>query len=219
LLQNQIKKITLLGDAAGKALPYQRTKDANGNDLVVISVPPNPPSPVASVLAMECEGDRIKLAPYKHKYDPAKKQISLDAANFQAYAYTVKSLSLSYDGEQNAIVNWRFSKGGSPTIVWTFDVPESGDYELEIDYALNKRSAGLPVDVLIDHEKQLTFTTEDSGGDTICKKFSVGTVHLEKGKKDIALNAPRSNETKLFVMQLIKGITLTKKQQPTTNSL
>jgi len=211
LLQNQIKQITLLADPARTPLPYQRCKDANGNDLVVVSVPGNPPSAVASVIAVECAGGRLKLAPFKHEYDAAKKQIYLAAANFQAYASNVKALSLYYDGEQKAIVNWRHGKGGGPTVAWTYEVPEAGEYNLEMDYALNKRFAGLSVEVLIEHNQQLTFTTEDTGGDSVCKKISIGTVRLEKGKQDIAFDTEKSNEAKLFVMQQLKGVCLTKK--------
>ena len=211
LLQNKIKRITLLADPTRKPLSYQRSKDANGNDLVVVSVPGNPPSTVATVIAVECEGDLLKLSPFKHGYNPVKKQIYLDAANFQAYASNVKALSLYYDGEQKAIVNWRHGKVGDPTVAWTYQVPEAGEYNIEIDYALNKRFAGLPVDVLIDHKKQFSFTTEDTGGDSIFKKISVGTVRLEKGKQDIAFDSGKSDEAKPFVMQQLKGIYLTKK--------
>ena len=121
----------------------------------------------------------------------------------------MKALSLYYDGERKAVVNWRHGKGGGPTVAWTYEVPEAGEYNIEIDYAVSKRSAGLPVDVLIDHKKQLTFTTEDTGGDGICKKISVGTVRLEKGKQDIAFDSGKSHEDKLFVMQQLKGIYLT----------
>lgn len=65
--------------------------------------------------------------------------------------------------------------------------------------------------MLIDHKKQLTFTTEDTGGDSICKKIFVGTVRLEKGKQDIAFDSGKSKETNIFVMQKLKGICLTKK--------
>ncbi len=212
LVQNKIKKVYFVADADKKSLPYTRTKDANGNDTIVINVPNAPPQKVATAIAVVCEGDKLVLAPFKHRYDAAKKQIYLDAANFQAYASNVKALSLYYDGEQKAIVNWRHGKGGGgPTVAWTYEVPEAGEYNLEIDYALNKRFAGLPVDVLIDHQKQLTFATADTGGDSVCKKISVGTVRLEKGKQDIALDAGKSDATKLFVMQQLKGVYLTKK--------
>ena len=212
LLQNQIKRISLLGDPGRKPLPHQRTKDANGNDLVVITVPADAPRAIASAIAVECEGDVLQLAAFKHAYDPAKKQIYLDSANFQAYASNVKALNLYYDGAQQAIVNWRQDKGGSsPTVAWTFAAREGGEYEVEIDCAVNQRSAGLPVAVLIDHQKQLSFTTPATGGDNVCKKVLVGTVRLEQGKRDLALELEKSDGNRPAVMQRLRGVYLTKK--------
>gem|GEM_PF-91340 len=211
LVQNKIKSIHFVADADKSPLAYTRSKDDNGNDTIVISVPAAPLQQPATAIAVEGEGDKLVLAPFRHGFDVAKKQIHLDAANFQAYATNVKALSLYYDGEQKAVVNWRHGKVGDLTVAWTYDVPEAGEYELEIDYALNKRSAGLPVEVLIDHRKQLTFTTTDTGGDTVCKRVSVGTVRLEKGRQDIALNSGKSDAPKIYVMEQLKGLYLTKK--------
>jgi alpha-L-fucosidase len=210
LVQNKIKTIHFVADADKKPLPYARSKDANGNDTIVISVPSASPQKVATAIAVECEGDKLVLAEFKHAYDAAKKEIRLDAANFQAYASNVKSLSLYYDGEQKAIVNWRASKS-SMAVAWTFDAPEAGEYELTLDYALSKRLAGMSVEVLVDHQPQLTFTTEDTGGETVCKKISVGTVRLKAGKQEIAFDSTKSKVGKLFVMQQLKGVYLTKK--------
>jgi alpha-L-fucosidase len=210
LVQNKIKKVYSVADAEKKPLAYTRSKDANGNDTIVITVPSAPPQKVATAIAVECEGDKLELTAFKHTYDSAKKQIHLAAANFQAYASSVKALSLYYDGEQQSIVNWRCGKGSS-TVAWTFDAPTAGEYDVEIDYAANKRSAGLSVAVLIDHQQQLTFTTQITGADNVCKKILVGTVRLKQGKQDLALNFEKSDGNKLFVMQQLKGIYLTKK--------
>jgi pullulanase/glycogen debranching enzyme len=211
LVQNKVERISFLADAGRKALPYARSKDENGNDLVVIRVPDAPPQSVATVIAVECEGESLRLAPFKHAYDAAKKQIRLAAANFQAHAQSVKSMSLYYDREQKAIANWRYDKGRGATVAWTFEAPEAGEYIVEIDYALHKRHAGMPVDILIDHKKQLSFTTQQTGGDSVYKRIPVGTVRLEKGRQDLALDPARSNASKLFVMQLLRGVYLTRK--------
>ena len=211
LLQNKIRKISFTADAGKRPLTYTRSKDSNGNDVVAIDVPNVPLQKVATVIAVECEGGSLVLAPFKHAYDASKKQIYLAAANFQAHAQSVKSLTLYYDREQKAMVNWRYDKGHGPTVAWTYEVPEAGEYGVEIDYALNKRFSGLPVDILIDRKKQISFRTEDTGGDNMCKKIFAGTVRLEKGKQDIAFALARSNEDKLFVMQQVGGVYLTRK--------
>ena len=116
-------------------------------------------------------GESLELAPFRHAYDPVKKQIHLHAANFQAHASSVKDLSLYYDAEQKPIVNWRRGKdGGRPTVAWTFEPPESGVYDVSIEYASNKRSAGQSMEVIVDRKRQLAFTTRDTGGDKLCQK-------------------------------------------------
>ena len=176
----------------------------------MVDVPNNAPDKTATVIAVQCEGKDLELSPYKHAYDPDKKQIYLSAANFHAHAGNVKDMRLYYDRQEKAIVNWRYNKGRGPTVAWTYDVPEAGEYNVEIDYSLHRPHTGVPVDVLVDGRKQLSFTTKDTGGYDHYKKASIGTVKLEKGKQDFALDVVKSDVNKLYVMQL-KGVYLTKK--------
>jgi hypothetical protein len=64
--------------------------------------------------------------------------------------------------------------------------------------------------VLIDHQKRLTFTAQAPGGDNVCKQTLVGTVWLEQGNQDLALDLEKSDGNKLFEMQQLKGVYLTK---------
>jgi hypothetical protein len=164
-----------------------------------------------TVIAVEGEGDQLTLAPYRHAYDPATKRIFLAAANFQAYASTIKGFTLSYDPEKKAVVDWRYNKGLGPTVAWTFEAPEAGDYELSLEYAVESHSAGVPIEVLIDHKRQLSFTTEATGGEKGCERKVIGTVKLEKGRQELALQPVKSEANKLFVLQQLRGVTLTKK--------
>lgn len=211
LVQNKIKRISFVADAARKPLPHTSSQDANGNDTIVIDVPGQPPQKTMTVIAVEGEGDRLQLAPFRHAYDPAKKELFLAAANFQAYAGTIKGFTLSYDPEKKAIVDWRYNKGMGPTVAWTFEVPEAGEYELALEYALDSHSAGIPIDVLVDHRRQLSFKTEASGGEKGCERRVIGTVKLRKGTQDLALQPVKSEANKLFVMQQLRGVTLTRK--------
>lgn len=210
LLQNKIRKISFLTDADHKPLSYIRSKDTNGNDIVVITVPATAPQKVATVVDVECEGNSLRLLPFKHAYDPVKKQIFLSAANFQAHAGNVKDLSLYYDMDTKAIVNWRYNKGNGPTVAWTYVVTEPGEYEVKIDYAIDKRFAGLPVDILVNNVNVHSFLTEDTGENEIYRKVDVGTIKLEKSKQDFALHIFKTDASKLYVMQ-IKGVYLTKR--------
>jgi hypothetical protein len=119
-------------------------------------------------------------------------------------------MSLYYDREEKAIINWRYAGGGGSTVAWTFDVPESGEYKVEIEYSLDRSQEGVPLNVLIDNRKQLSITTEETGGFDKYKKASIGTVTLEEGIQDFAFDVIKSDVNKRYVMQL-KGVYLTKK--------
>jgi alpha-L-fucosidase len=210
LLQNKIKRISFLTDADRKALSYKKSMDANGNDTLVIDVPKNAPDKVATVIAVECEGGQMELAPYKHAYDAGKKKIYLSAANFHAHASNVKDMRLAYDRDEQAIVNWRYNRGRGPTVAWTYEVPEAGEYEVEIDYSLHRPHAGVPVDILIDGIKQGSFVTEETGGYDQYSKKAVAAVRLDAGSQDFAFDLNQSDVNKLYVMQL-RGVYLTRK--------
>ncbi len=210
LLQNMIKRISLLADAPRQPLPYQRSQDAFGNDTVVIRVPLAPPPQVATVIAVACEGDSLELKPFKTAYDAGKKGIFLAAANFQAYASSVKTLSLYYDRDAKAIVNWRNNRGGGATVAWTCEVPEAGEYAVTLDYSLARVHAGAPVAVLVDGRKRFEFKTASTGGYDRYQSVPIGTVKLEKGRQDFALAPVKSNDAKVLLMQL-RGACLTRR--------
>lgn len=210
LLQNRIKRISLLADALRQPLPYQRSQDAYGNDTVVIRVPLAPPPQVATVIAVECEGDSLELKPFKTAYDAGRKEIFLAAANFQAHASSVKTLSLYYDRDAKAIVNWRNNRGGGATVAWTCEVPETGEYAVTLDYSLARVHAGAPVAVLVHGRKQFEFKTASTGGYDRYQNVAIGTVNLEKGRQDFALAPVKANDGRVLLMQL-RGVCLTKR--------
>ena len=209
LLQNKIKKIYALADSKQKSLSYTRAKDENGNDTVLVDVSGVTPLMYATTFAVECEGDSIELAPAKHAYDPAAKQIRLAAANFQAHATSVKSMNMRYDRDAQAIVNWRQNKGRGATLAWTFEAPEAGEYALEIEYSAFRPHAGSTLDVLVNNRKQLSFVVERTEGYEDYQRRAIGTVTLERGKQDIALDVMQNELSRLYVMQL-KNVYLTK---------
>lgn len=77
---------------------------------------------------------------------------------------------LHADGKGWRLDQARITDPTRPRVLWTYAVPEPGEYRVEIDYALHKRYAGLPIDILIDHKKQLSFNTEVTGGDNTYQK-------------------------------------------------
>jgi alpha-L-fucosidase len=210
LLQNGIRSVHFITDPRKTALAYARSKDENGNDVVIIDVPEVPPQKPASVITVECDSAEVKLAPFKHAYDAAKREIRLSAANFQAFGRSVKSVSFYYDREQKAIVNWRYGKGGGSAVAWTFDVPEPGDYVVEMDCAITRRQVGLPIDVTVDDKVRASFVTQSTGGDDAYKRVAIGTVRLDGGQHEIAFVPQKSSSGSPFVMKL-RGVHLTRK--------
>jgi alpha-L-fucosidase len=212
LLQNKVKRISILTDPTRKPLAYEKSKDANGNDMILIRLPEAPPDPVATVIAIECEGDSIQLKPFKNAYDSVKKQIYLAPENFQSHAGTVKDFNPFYDPVSKAIVNWRDNKGYGATIAWTLEVPEAGEYDVTLDYSLLKIHAGIPLSLLVNGKKKMEIKTEETGGYDHYKHASIGTIRLEKGRQDFALKPGEGGARQLFLMQL-KGVYLTKKEK------
>ncbi|MCH7226211.1 alpha-L-fucosidase [Haloferula sp. A504] len=212
LLRNEIEAVTVLEGEVRKQLPHRRNRDASGNATIIIDVSGVTAHPVATVIRLETDGDEIRLDPFRHAYDPESKRISLAPANFQAFASNIKSLNLSYDPEADAIVNWRYNKGSGATVAWTFEVPESGEYRVQIEYGSIKRASGIPIDLLVDGERSLSFDVTHQKGWDKYEKAAVGTVRFEKGRHDLALDPQRSDVDSVWIMQL-KGLTLTKQEK------
>ena len=77
--------------------------------------------------------------------------------------------------------------------------------------ARHRRYAGLPIDVLVDHAKQLTFKTDALGAEERCPRITFGTVRLEKAPPDIALGLVKTDARRRLARQRSKGIYLTKR--------
>ena len=209
LLKNEIKGIVLFEKEKRSPLTHRTSQDANGNDLIVIDVSGFSPQEVATVIRVECKGDTIELAPAKTVYDPAQKQITLDPVNLQAYASSVKSMNLHYDKQQRAVCNWRYNRGQGATLVWSFEVPEAGEYSVEFDYGSIRRAAGIPIGVLVDGEKAFTYKVANAKGWDKYETVLAGTVTFNKGRHDLALKLERSDVNSVWVMHL-KRVSLNK---------
>ena len=209
LLENKVEAVTLFDGDQRKKLSSKHGKDANGNKTLVIDASKVTPHEIATVIKIETADSSIQLAPFKHAYDADAQTISLEAANFQAFATTVKSLNLIYDREQKTVSNWRYNKGNGATVAWTFDVPESGEYAVELDYGSIRRATGIPVKVLVNGEEAFEYSIANNKGWDTYEAVKVGTVNLTKGTQDLALDLRRSQISSIYTMQL-RNVTLTK---------
>jgi alpha-L-fucosidase len=210
LLQNKIKQIRYVGEDDKNPLKFRHSEDENGNDVVIINIPEKAPNAVATVIKVECKGERLELAPYKHHYDANNKQIFLSGLSAHAYTSNVKYLDFIFDKQEKALTNWRRFPVVA-TLAWTYNVPEDGEYVIELDYSVQSNQANVDIDVLTNNVKQISFKTKDTGGFDKYERRKVGKINLKKGRQDIALQPTNDNRTSRRVMQL-KGIYLTKIQ-------
>lgn len=210
LLQNKVKKIYALVDEDRIPLPYSRETDGNGNDVINLTVKEDQKQFAATVFVVECKGEKIELAPFKHGFDASKQQIVLSVANAHLHAANVKDYKLFYDRDERAYTEWRYSKGRAPTIAWTYEVPSAGEYKVEVEYGAIPLNDGVPLDVLVDGEQKLSFRVESAGGLNSYKIREVGTVVLEEGRQDIALDVVKSNDVNSRLVMQPRGVCLTK---------
>ncbi len=210
LIRNKLREVSYLAVANKAKLKHSRSSDSRGNTVITIEVPETAPvSKGIVVLKANFEG-KLKLDPIKHYHDKKNKQIILDGRDF--HAITGPKTGIYYDREMGAIHKFR----GSDAPVWVFDVPESGDYEIEIlgsghrNLSKNKKNT-----IHINKKPVLKFTVQttvaERGGDdwTNFKPHTIGTATLVKGRSELAIiPAPRQKGWNMA----IKQVTLTKVQ-------
>ncbi|MGB0372184.1 MAG: alpha-L-fucosidase [Opitutales bacterium] len=210
LIRNRIKQVSFLALADKAKFKHSRSVDSRGNTVVTLEVPKSSPIEAGiPVIKVVLEGE-VELDTIKHTYDLAKKQIFLDGKDF--HAKTGNKTMIYYDREIGAV--HKFLGNDAPT--WVFDVPESGEYVLEIFASAHRNLArDKKNEVHINGEPILYFTTQTTpagAGKDDWKNFQpheIGTVTLEKGRNEIAIvRAPRQKGWNLS----IKHMTLTKAQ-------
>lgn len=208
LVRNRVKDVSFLAVGNRQKLKHGRSTDRRGNSVITIDLPQASPAEGIVVLKAEVDG-RVELDPIKHLYDETKQQIVLDGRDF--HAITGPKTGIYYDREIGAIHKFR----GEDAPVWVFDVPESGDYEVEIlgsghrNLSNNKKNT-----IHIDKKPILKFTVQttmaEGGAEDDWTNFQphrVGTVTLEKGRSELAIiPEPRQKGWNMA----IKKVTMTK---------
>jgi hypothetical protein len=209
LIRNEVKKVSFLIAADQAALDHERSVDARGNRVVIIKVPKTAPVEKGMVvIKAELEG-KAALDPVKHFYDDTRKQIVLEARDF--HAITGPKTKIYYDREMDALHNF-FAKGGDAP-VWTFDVPESGEYSIAILYSAHRNLArDKKNDIHLDGKPVLSFAalaTKGASQDPWCnfEDHVVGKMSMEKGRRNLAIvPQPKQDGRNMS----IKRVTLTK---------
>jgi hypothetical protein len=160
------------------------------------------------VIKVELDG-RAELDPVKHFYDAQKQQIVLEARDF--HAITGAKTQIYYDRDMGAIHKF-FAKGGDAP-VWTFDVPESGEYSVSILYAAHPNLAkDKKNDIQIDGKTAFSFATQATKGSnpdpwTNFEEHAVGKMAMEKGRRSLAIIPKPGQDGRNLT---VKRITLTK---------
>jgi len=212
LIKNKVKKISYLIANNKAKLNYKRSTDSRGNKVIKIKVPKTAPLGVSGMVVIKAElKGKATLDPVKHFYDENKKQIVLEAKDF--HAITGAKTHIYYDREMGAIYKFMAKGGDAP--VWSFEVPESGDYAINVIYSAHRNLAkNKKNDVEVDGQSRLSFTTESTQvpGDATddwknFKDHQVGTLSLEKGMRNLAI-VPQKSQGGWNIA--IKRITLTK---------
>ena len=115
-----------------------------------------------------------------------KKQIVLEAKDF--HAITGPKTKIYYDRDMDALHNF-FAKGGDAP-VWTFDVPESGEYSITILYSAHRNLArDKKNDIHLDGKPVLSFATQATKGASQDPWYNfedhvVGKMSMEKGRRN-----------------------------------
>ncbi len=168
-LRNKVQKVYLL--ATGEKLRHTKT----GNNLIV-SLPQEPPDPVATVVVVEVEGTP-QAEPYR----------LLPAANgileLPVYLAEIRSQMgqrayLDYFYRTTMLTNWQ-NINDYPE--WEFELPEAGRFEILASYAhqWGGKSSFL---VEIDDRTVLTGQSEPSPSIYFPATHSLGQTELEPGK-------------------------------------
>ncbi len=127
------------------------------------------------------------------------------------HAVTASKTLISYDRDMDAVHNF-FAKGGDAP-VWTFDLPESGDFAVAIVYAAHPNLAkDKKNDIQIDGKTLLSFATRATKGSspdpwTNFAAHEVGRISMATGRRTLSI-VPQPNQNGRNMS--IQRITLTK---------
>lgn len=209
LINNEVKKISYLVAADRAVMQHRRSVDARGNKVITIKVPKVAPVEKGMVvIKCELEG-KADLDPVKHRYDAEKKRLVLEARDF--HAITAPKTLIYYDRDMDAVHNF-FAKGGDAP-VWTFDLPESGDYAVAIVYAAHPNLAkDKKNDLQIDGKTLLSFATRATKGSSPDPwanfvAHEVGRITMKTGRRTLGI-VPQPNQSGRNMS--IQRITLTR---------
>jgi len=190
-VKNLVHSAYLLADQGTKL------KVRRDNLDVYVSLPPEPPDEIASVVVLVLDGPPA-VEPYVITADE-KGALTLGAASAE-----IETRFGQRAKKENAlghvfITQWTRADD-VPT--WTVKIPKAGRYEVTVVYGSHRRSAGTPFQVIAGGAK-LAAKVQATGNDWVFKPHRVGILSLPAGEQKIQVKAEAKGSPAMTLEKVI----------------
>ena len=167
-LRNKAKKARLL--AGGTEL-----QTSNAGEVLTVKLPAEAPDPIASVVALEIEGEPDVVVPPPTAVAPDKNGVltlKADEAELKGETFKLE--------EQGGPPNIGYWTDASDTAAWRVKAGAEGEYEVELTYALAADCAGNEFEIACGGAK-LAGKLEGTSGWGDFRKIRIGKIRLPAG--------------------------------------
>jgi len=164
---------------------------------VYVTLPPSPPDPTASVVALTLDGEPF-VEPYVIKPD-ADGVITLGAESSEIQTDFGQRAKKENALGHVFITQWTRS-GDSPA--WNFHVPEAGRYEVTVHYGAHRQSAGTAFEVVAGGAK-VSGKVEATGNDWVFKPHKLGGLNLKSGGQTIQVKAETNGSPAMSLEKVV----------------
>ncbi len=165
------------------AEPAKKLKVRRDNRDVYVSLPPEPPDEVASVVVLVLDGSPA-VEPYVITGDD-EGVLTLGAASAE-----IETRFEQESKKENALGHVFITHWTRPDDIptWTVRIPKAGRYEVTVVYGCHRRRAGTPFEVIAGGAK-LSAKVRATGNDWVFKPHRVGALNLAAGEQKIQVKA------------------------------
>ncbi|MEI6913628.1 MAG: alpha-L-fucosidase [Armatimonadota bacterium] len=196
-LSNSVKAVRFLD--GGKVADYAASVTQGGKTTVSIK-PPAKPDPADTVVEVTLDG------PPQVKYEALKAEVDGSIRLRAADARFTRVLQ--YNHKTDTTDRWL---GTPDSAYWDVDVPQAGEYRVEITYAWYESDIGSEYSVGlrdVDLPSRAQGTVVDTGSWSGVKTFPIGTIKLKAGPQVLDIQAhkvPKGGVMNLREIRLIPG--------------
>ncbi len=190
-VKNLVHSAYLLAD------PAKKLKVRRDNFDVYVSLPPEPPDEIASVVVLVLDGPPA-VEPYVITGD---KQgiLTLNAASAE-----IETRFEQEAKKENALGHVFITHWTRPDDVpaWTVKIPKAGRYEVTLVYGSGRRHAGTPFEVIAGAAK-LSAKVQATGNEWVFKPHRVGVLNLAAGEQKIQVKAQAKGSPAMTLEKVI----------------